>query len=153
MSHDNLAPYLRSAVHKWWQPTLVCTVALLLLVACGRAGETVNDSGVQIRLLLDNTGSATSTVGIQLQGADQAPITDATVKIEGNMNHAGMVPVLTEAVRDGDGGSADGTYHLPFEFYMLGDWIITVEATLADGSQVFKDIHTSVTETGTQIHE
>ncbi len=156
MSHDKLAPdtYLAMRTNmRGWQVIWVCILALLLLVACGSAPETTNNAAVQITLLFDNAGSPDGTVGVQLRAADQAPINDATVEIEGNMNHAGMVPVLTEAVRDSDDGARDGVYHVPFEFSMLGDWIITVEATLADGSRVTQDIQAAVTEAGIQIQD
>jgi copper(I)-binding protein len=77
---------------------------------------------------------------VVLTDASGAPITDATVAVEGNMNHAGMIPVLADPTADDADGNADGRYHLPFTFTMLGDWIITVTVTQADGSNFSRNL-------------
>jgi copper(I)-binding protein len=56
------------------------------------------------------------------------------------MNHAGMIPVLADPIADDADGSADGRYHLPFTFTMLGDWILTVTVTQADGSSFSRNL-------------
>ena len=58
------------------------------------------------------------------------PINDATLKIEGNMTHAGMVPVQAEV-----SAGETGRYVVPFEWTMGGDWMVTVDITLADGQE------------------
>ena len=65
---------------------------------------------------------------ITLTDNDGNPVNDATLSIEGNMNHAGMVPVL----RDADDG-AEGVYEVPFEWTMGGDWFVVVNVTLPNG--------------------
>ena len=57
---------------------------------------------------------------------DGTLVTDATVSLEGNMNHAGMAPVLGDGVKDDADGTLDGSYRMPFAFSMAGDWIVTV---------------------------
>jgi hypothetical protein len=55
----------------------------------------------------------------------------ATVEVEGNMRHAGMVPVFGSALE----GEA-GTYVVPdFTFTMAGDWVLSLQAALPDGRQ------------------
>jgi hypothetical protein len=64
-------------------------------------------------------------------------VTDATgqalevaqIAVRGDMTHAGMAPVLGEAAQPDD----DNVYRVPFEWTMGGDWILTVDVTLADG--------------------
>jgi copper(I)-binding protein len=80
------------------------------------------------------------TLVVILTGVDGSPITDATVALEGNMNHAGMIPVLADPIADAADGTADGRYHLPFTFTMLGDWIITVTVTQADGTTFSRNL-------------
>mgnify|MGYP001821836650 FL=1 len=60
--------------------------------------------------------------------------------VEGNMSHAGMVPVLDTAVAEDPGryGISD------FGFTMAGDWILTVQAVLPDGRAARIDRPTSV---------
>jgi copper(I)-binding protein len=88
------------------------------------------------------------TLVVVLTDSSGAPITDATVALEGNMNHAGMIPVLADPIADDADGSADGRYHLPFTFTMLGDWIITVTVTQADGSSFSRNLEVRASEDG-----
>jgi hypothetical protein len=67
------------------------------------------------------------------------------------MNHAGMVPVLAPPVRDNDDGAVDGSYHISFQFTMLGDWIITVSVERPDGSEVEQNIEATVGSQGVNI--
>lgn len=71
-----------------------------------------------------------STLVITVTGADDAPVTDATVSARGDMSHAGMAPVIA----DGSGGE-DGIYVIPFEWTMAGDWFVDVTVTMADGAE------------------
>lgn len=79
------------------------------------------------------------------------PITDLTVSLEGNMTHAGMVPVLSEAVWDGADGLEDGLYHVPFAFTMLGDWIISVNIERRQGDPLSAEIDLRVTNDGVTV--
>lgn len=63
------------------------------------------------------------TLGVPLEGAE--------IRVEGNMNHAGMVPVLGSATDQGE-----GTYVVSdFRFTMAGAWVLTLTARLPDGRQ------------------
>ena len=69
-------------------------------------------------------------------------VSGATVEVTGDMTHAGMVPVITEASE-----SEPGLYRADdFEFTMAGDWIITAEVELPDGSKEMAE--TSLTVPG-----
>lgn len=59
------------------------------------------------------------------------PIDSAALNIEGNMSHAGMVPVFAQTT-----GGENGRYVVPFKWTMAGDWILTVDVSLADGRVV-----------------
>jgi hypothetical protein len=62
-------------------------------------------------------------------GTPPGPLEGAEVRVEGNMSHAGMVPVLATAQEE-----APGIYAVSdFRFTMAGDWILTTRATLPDG--------------------
>lgn len=66
---------------------------------------------------------------ISLKDTLGAPVEGAEVRVEGNMSHAGMVPVMDSAQEQGG-----GVYTVPaFSFTMAGDWILTVTAELEDG--------------------
>jgi hypothetical protein len=72
------------------------------------------------------TGPATIEVEVRLDGT---PVDGATVRVTGDMTHAGMVPVVDHAVR-----VEPGLYRTEsFAFTMAGDWILTVDVTYPDG--------------------
>jgi len=68
---------------------------------------------------------------VTIADADGQPVTGAKVELEGDMSHAGMVPVPAQATE-----MAAGRYVSSLDFTMAGDWIVTVRATLADGRVV-----------------
>ena len=150
MSHDNQAPirFIRPG-QALWQPVLLM-LTLALLVACGSSTPPASEAAVQITLL---PGQAGDGLQVHLHNAAHAPLTDATVTLEGNMNHAGMAPVMADPVKDGDDGASDGVYNIPFQFSMLGDLIVTVTVDLADGTQTTQDINVNVTDAGVQIQD
>lgn len=69
-----------------------------------------------------------SRLVVRVRDAAGAPVDDATLAIKGDMTHAGMEPVLANAA-----GGSNGTYEMPFEWTMAGDWVVTVRAALPDG--------------------
>lgn len=121
-------------------------VAILILAGCGRPQSTSNNGG-DAQITLQPLTEEDALVVI-LTEADGSLITDATVEVEGNMNHAGMVPTLTEPTQDDADGSTDGRYTFPFVFNMLGDWIITVKVDRADGSSFERNLEVRSSEQG-----
>ena len=118
---------------------LFLSLLSLVLVACGgRQSQQTDSGGVNIDLEITNLVVGESTLMITLTSAGGEQINDASLSVRGDMTHAGMTPV----VREIDGGE-NGVYIVPFEWTMAGDWIITVDATLADGQTVtrrFEDL-------------
>ena len=119
--------------------SLLLAWLVLALAACGRSQDAVDAAGLQVTLIPDGSYPGETLVVAVRDKAGQ-PVTDATVSVEGNMNHAGMTPVLTSSVLDGADGEEDGRYTLPFQFTMLGDWIVTVKITPRDGNTLSTDI-------------
>ena len=109
---------------------LVLLVPLLVLVGCRQTTEATAEN-VNIEVALDTemamVGDATLLVTVTTD--DGTAVNDATVAVTGDMTHAGMVPVIPEPVSEAE----EGVYSIPFEFTMGGDWIITVDVTLANG--------------------
>ena len=87
---------------------------------------------VRLRLLADPTVELAATAEMCIRDrwdADGQPIDGAgPVTLRGDMNHAGMKPVLADAT-----GTGGGQYTADFEWTMAGDWTVAVEATLPDG--------------------
>lgn len=123
--------------------TVVMAIFVLVLGACAPAApETAADAGVQmsIEVMPNPPVVGESMVMIALKGADGTPIDDAALNIQGDMTHAGMSPVIRDV-----NGAAEGVYTTPFEWTMGGDWIVTVLATLADGTEIEQTFDLSVT--------
>ena len=114
----------------------------LSIGACNRGGGSAAAAGLHVTLVPAAEGDH---ITVEIVDSDGRPVTDAAVSLEGNMTHAGMVPVLTEGVWDGADGAEDGSYRLPFAFTMLGDWIITVKIERRDGDPLSEDIEVTVT--------
>jgi len=113
----------------------------LVLMACV---QTTSPSDVNMEMALEIVPQppvvGESELVITLTDADGAPVTDATLEIVGDMNHAGMTPV----VRDLETAGEDGVYRTPFEWTMGGDWFVTVVAFLADGTEIEQTFDMSV---------
>ena len=130
---------------------LLCCLAtsLLLLAACrpggeGSAGSNAGSasaaaSGLAVTIEVDGatTGPAAVTVGVSTGGE---PETGATVKVVGNMTHAGMAPVLADAVEVEPGVYVAGE----FAFSMAGDWIVDAEVTTEDGREASAEAFVNV---------
>ena len=58
-------------------------------------------------------------------------VTGARITLEGNMTHAGMVPVFAEATEIGP-----GRYRAIVQLSMAGDWVVIAHVNLADGRKL-----------------
>jgi hypothetical protein len=116
-------------------------VLLMGLVGCREsAKKSKTAADVDIQFSVDPAPAVgESSIVVTLADKDGNLINDAKVAVRGDMNHAGMVPVLAETDK-----SEDGQYTIPFEWTMGGDWIVTVTVTLADGSTAEKPFDVSV---------
>jgi hypothetical protein len=121
---------------------LAMALFLLLGSGCGRESRKASASNAQISLTAIPFPAAVGESRLVIRVTDFAdtPVSDAALSIKGDMTHAGMVPVIAE-VR---GGDEDGYYNVPFEWTMAGDWIVTVEATLSDGTHAKERFDLSV---------
>jgi hypothetical protein len=121
------------------------TILLLLLVliasGCARASSQPPDDGLAISLAYepDPAVMGDATLLVTVRDAAGQPVADATVNVKGDMNHAGMVPVLAEAT-----AGPGGVYELPFRWTMSGSWIVTVDVTLANGAAASRRFDVSV---------
>lgn len=142
--------------------SILLTIILLLLAGCGgdhdhtdhgddHGGSGHDNTSENINIMLEPSGYPGESLSVMLTDRDGNPVTDANVSVEGNMNHAGMAPVISEPVEDGADGAEDGRYEVPFAFNMSGDWIITVSAEMADGTVEMQDIMLNANEDGVEM--
>ena len=120
-------------------------VLLLGLASCQRASrQSEVDQAPDVRVILavepDPPAVGKARITVALADAAGQPIEGATVQLRGDMTHAGMQPVLTDA-----GSGADGVYPADFEWTMSGDWVVTVTAALPDGRTALRRFDLTVT--------
>lgn len=119
-------------MHKYLLP-MGLALFLLLGSGCARASQQADSAAVQISMTAIPFPPHIGESRLVIQVADKAgkSIDDAHLAIKGDMTHAGMAPVLAEV----DGGGEDGVYTIPFEWTMAGDWVVTVDLQLPDGTK------------------
>ncbi len=109
-------------------------LALVLLPGCSQRDRgSDRPEGVKVSLTVEPdppaVGPARATV--KLTDAEGKPLRGATLKLEGNMNHAGMKPVFADARE-----TRTGEYEADLELTMGGDWFILITGTLEDGRKL-----------------
>ncbi len=116
---------------------LVLILAASCFAGCQTATPTPDASTQTASITVATTpdppmmGDSTMTITVTQAGA---PLANAPVSVRGDINHAGMKPVLADGTTN-----ADGALDVPFAWSMGGDWIVTVTVTLPDGSEVSQD--------------
>lgn len=108
---------------------------LLSLVGCSRGAKDLPEITVDLVISPEPPQLGPAAITVTLQDAEGEPISGARVELEGNMNHAGMVPVFADAVE-----VTPGRYQASLEFTMGGDWFILVRADLPDGRSMERKI-------------
>lgn len=122
---------------------LFSALLVLILVGCRESAQPTAAPAVDVEIDL-TVDPAPPTVGetllvVTVTREDGSPINDAIIAVVGDMNHAGMQPV------NGATDTADeGVYRVPFEWTMGGDWIVTVTATLRNGTTITETFDLSV---------
>jgi hypothetical protein len=110
-------------------------ILILFLAGCGRGGNDLPDVGVDLTIDPHPPQLGPARITVELTDAGGQPIAGAKVELEGNMNHAGMVPVLARATE-----GPPGRYEADLEFSMGGDWFILVRADLPDGRSMERQV-------------
>jgi hypothetical protein len=73
-------------------------------------------------------------VRVTLSDRDR-PVSGAKLRLEGQMSHPGMTPVVSDLVERGN-----GTYEGHLQLTMAGDWILVVTGELAGGERLTKQL-------------
>ena len=104
-------------------------VALLAggLAAC-REAERTEELVVEVHFDPKPPQVGPCSLHLELFDQEQRPLHGARVRVEGNMNHAGMVPEVGSAAE-----VSPGLYAADLEFTMGGDWFLVVSAMTEGG--------------------
>jgi hypothetical protein len=134
-----MIPPLRGTAPSAPRVLTVVAVAIALVVATGcrppadrasGAATSASDGARQVetRLVEDPPRIGPATVEVEVRHDGQL-VEGATVRVTGDMTHAGMVAVVSDAVAAGP-----GLYRTDdFAFTMAGDWVLSVDVVYPDG--------------------
>jgi hypothetical protein len=110
-------------------------VVLTVCIGCRPAASGTRDVQVDLTVNPSPPLVGDAEVSLTLTDAGGMPLQGADVRLEGNMNHAGMKPSFAE-LREVEPGRYAGT----LQFTMGGDWFILVMAETPDGKTVQRKI-------------
>lgn len=113
---------------------LLCGV-LAVLTGCPPAQTDLADVSVDLTLVPSPPVVGDADLSLKMTGADGAPFKGAMVRVEGNMNHAGMKPTFAD-LKEVEPGQYEGV----LKFSMGGDWFLLVTAKTPDGKTVERKI-------------
>ena len=118
-------------------PRLCLLAALLLLSAACRTEQKLAVSDIVLEMTASDL-QVGDTI-LELRALDQAgnPLAESgTLRLRGDMDHAGMIPVLAEAA-----APLAGVYNVPFEWTMGGSWRVEASLSLSDDEVVRQEFH------------
>ncbi len=118
---------------------LLGVLAQVAISGCSRPRQTEDDN-IHVSVVVTPHPPVTGTahVEILLHDAEGLPVEAKTVKLEGNMSHAGMVPSVAAARRD-----RQGRWLAELDLTMGGDWVLLVQAELVDGREIERTVRLS----------
>jgi len=112
---------------------ILLIIILLFLAGCRQSQQEGGSGTAELSIeLVEPTAptlSGSTEMTVRVSDGEGTAVNNAALSIKGDMTHAGMMPVLADV----DGGN-NGLYTVPFAWTMTGDWIVTVRATLPDGT-------------------
>ena len=106
-------------------------VGLALLQGCRRQTAAVTDLRLTHAVFPQPPRVGQTTINLRATDVSGKPVSSARIKLEANMSHAGMAPVLADATE-----VEKGNYRATLELSMAGDWIVVAHVTLADGHKL-----------------
>lgn len=133
--------------------TLILLLSLVLLSSCrpsnnsstnsspnSSSSSSVSAEAAILRVELSEDPSLGESPIAVFVLADGDGVSGAEIEITGDMTHAGMVPVIVNALE-----VEPGLYRAEdFAFSMAGDWIITTEVKLPDGKKMMDETKVTV---------
>ena len=106
-------------------------VCIVIAQACRRQSESLPDLTLTHEVSPQPPRVGPLTITLRLADASGKPATGVRIKLEGNMSHAGMTPVFSDARE-----TEPGRYSSTMELSMAGDWFFIVHMSLPDGRKL-----------------
>jgi hypothetical protein len=143
MSRSNHAEPLPRPISRAGSLALLAAVGLaLMLGACQRRSRSADPlADVELTFAVEPSPAAVGPARLTftLTDASGAPVPAESFGLRSDMTHAGMAPILAAGTE-----VAPGEYRVELEWSMAGDWVLTVEALLADGRSLTRAIPLTV---------
>jgi hypothetical protein len=117
------------------RPHLLAVASYLLVASCARAPRDTREVTLEHAFAPLPATVGPLHVSLTLRDPAGRPVEGATLGLEGNMSHPGMVPV--QAVVQ---PIAAGRYAGVLELTMAGDWFVRVWGVLEDGRPIDRTI-------------
>lgn len=111
---------------------------LLLLIACRQQPPAGADLQLELSASDLQVGEATLTLSV-LDASGNAVGSPGALSLRGDMDHAGMAPVLVTVDK-----AVDGIFSAPFEWTMAGDWIVEASLKLESGAIARETFHFTI---------
>lgn len=109
--------------------TLLLMVSVIA-VACRQQAISAENINLDVSVTDSLVGETTLIITVT-DDEDNALENPGTLSIRGDMNHAGMTPVIRDTNE-----ASNGVFTVPFEWTMGGAWIVEVTLTLENGDVV-----------------
>ena len=109
--------------------SLACLLILAFMLAGACRQQSSTDAGIQLEMSASElrVGGTTLTLNVA-DAAGNAIESPGTLSLRGDMDHAGMAPVLVEVDK-----ALNGSFSAPFEWTMAGDWIVEASLRFENG--------------------
>lgn len=112
--------------------TALC-VCLLLAQGCRREQEALPDLTLAHEVSPQPPIAGPVTITLRVIDASGQAVTGVRITLEGNMSHAGMVPVFADAAE-----IQPGHYRATLVLSMAGDWLFSAHLTLPDSRKLVR---------------
>lgn len=109
---------------------LLALTACWIAAACQRAVP-ARDLTFEWTLIPAASTSAPAVVAFRIVDAAGRPVRGARLRLEAQMSHPGMAPVIAAATE-----TREGRYEAALQLTMRGDWIVFIRGALATGEAV-----------------
>ena len=100
---------------------------IILLAGCRQ--QQLSSADVQLEMSVSDQRVGDTALLVRVTNRDGKAVDNpGKLSVRGDMDHAGMAPVLAEAE-----SASEGVFSLPFEWTMGGSWIVEAALTLPNG--------------------
>ncbi len=111
---------------------LALFIVALIAAGCRESNETLSADNVNIDVQASELSGGMQVLIVEILNDDGEELPVESLSVRGDMNHAGMVPVIVEydspeALEDFK-STEPGVWLIPFGWTMGGEWILTVDA-------------------------